>query len=137
MPDVPANRDELVAELRTLVQKLQVQTVLQGWGTGVSLIIERIKKGKQAQRSHTYLLKLDSAARTIQVIPFAKGELPKAQQRYLDVEKENANKPEVQAVLVSVDSVAGLRRAYPNYYLDSVAFSQAVERAIGGQNGKR
>jgi ppGpp synthetase/RelA/SpoT-type nucleotidyltranferase len=137
VPDVPANRDELVAELRTLVQKLQVQTVLQGWGAGVNLITQRIKGKDSPKRSHSYLLVLDSNAKTIEVFPFAKEELPKAQQRYLDVEKENVNKPEIQAVLVSVDSVAALRRAYPNYYLDSFAFSQAVGRAIGVPNGKQ
>jgi len=73
---------------------------------------------------------LDSQKRQIMVQGFSKNLLAQAQQQYLEVEAANVDKPWMQTVLVSVDSVAALRRAYPNYYLDAVAFSQAVERAI-------
>jgi hypothetical protein len=33
--------------------------------------------------------------------------------------------------LVSVDSMAALRRAYPNYFLDTKRFVEELERAIG------
>jgi ppGpp synthetase/RelA/SpoT-type nucleotidyltranferase len=124
VPDTPQDHNALVVELRQLVEKLQVQTALTGWGTGVKVISER-EKG-----AHSYLLILDSRKRNITHIGFTKQELPEAQRRYLKAEEENADKPWIQAVLVSVDSVSALRRAYPNYYLDSQAFSQAVNRAI-------
>jgi ppGpp synthetase/RelA/SpoT-type nucleotidyltranferase len=124
VPDTPTDRTELVRELRELVEKLQVQTALTGWGTGVKVISEREKS------AHTYLLILDSKKRNITHIGFTKHELPEAQRQYLAAETKNADKPWIQAVLVSVDSVSALRRAYPNYYLDSIAFSQAVSRAI-------
>lgn len=40
------------------------------------------------------------------------------------------SRPEVQAVLVSVEDVTALREAFPNYYLDTSAFIQAVHVAI-------
>lgn len=124
VPDTPASKESLVAELRELVDKLRVHTVLTGWGTGVNIMTEKLKA------AHSYLLILDSKQKRIRVQGFEKGQLPLAQQHYLEMEKANAHKPEIQTVLVSVDSVAALRRAYPNYYLDAIAFSQAVDRAI-------
>jgi hypothetical protein len=65
------------------------------------------------------------------------GTTPRAQEDYLESEKANNDKPWIQTVLVSVDSIAALRRAYPKFYLDSFAFSQAVQQAMGGSNGKK
>ena len=107
-----------------MVEKLQVHDALAGWGTGVHVVSEGEKK------AHSYLLLLDSEKRIIAHIGFTKEEFPEAQRRYLQAEKENADKPWIQTVLVSVAKVSALRRAYPNYYLDSVAFSQAVSQAI-------
>lgn len=61
VPDTPVDHEELVKELRELVQKLQVQTALSGWGTGVKIISER-EKG-----AHSYLLILDSKERNISI----------------------------------------------------------------------
>ena len=130
VPDTPTNRAELVAELRQLVEELQVQSAITGWGTGVEIISERAKD------AHTYLLILDSKQRVITHIGFTRNEMPEAQRRYLSAETENVDKPWIQAVLVSVESVSALRRAYPNYYLDSMAFSQAVSRAIYTENAR-
>lgn len=47
---------------------------------------------------------------------------------YLDVEKKIAGST-TDAVLVSVDSMASLRRAYPNYFLDTQRFVEAVIQA--------
>lgn len=126
VPDTPTDRVELIKELRELVETLQVQTAITGWGTGVQIVSERAK-GKGV---HNYLLSLDSKKRIITHIGFTKHEMPEAQRQYLAAEAANVDKPWIQTVLVSVDSVAALRRAYPNYYLDSQAFSQAVSRAI-------
>jgi len=38
--------------------------------------------------------------------------------------------PTRDAVLVSVESLSALRRAYPNYFLDTSAFLESVEEAI-------
>jgi hypothetical protein len=124
VPDTPDDPIDFITELRQLVEQLQVDTVLTGWGAGVNIITT------SAKGAHTYLLVLDSQKKNIRVHGFQKTLLAQAQQQYLEIEAANVDNPWVQAVLVSVDSVAALRRAYPNYYLDAVAFSEAVERAI-------
>jgi hypothetical protein len=50
--------------------------------------------------------------------------------RYLELERRSMNEFGEDAVLVSVDSIEGLRRAYPNYFLDTAVFIGVVEDAL-------
>ena len=49
---------------------------------------------------------------------------------HLDVYKRQIQGSNSDAVLVSVDSMTSLRRAYPNYFLDTNLFVEAVKAAI-------
>ena len=124
VPGTPENKAELVDELRSLIMQLKIEDVLRGWGTAVQ-IWENEMKGADA-----YLLVLDASKKQVTVESFMRGNMATANAKYLEVEKENAGNPDVQAVLVSVDSLVALRTAYPNYYLDTSAFLGAVRRAI-------
>jgi hypothetical protein len=123
VPGTPMGND-LVAELSELYTTLQVHTVLQGWGQAARTLTG-------TRRAHTYLLVLDTNSKNLQVTGFRESELPKASEAYLVAERAARDKPERQTVLVSVDTLAGLRRAYPNFFLDTVAFIEAVQQAIG------
>ena len=50
---------------------------------------------------------------------------------YLAVEKQIGGSESEDAVLVSVDSVASLHRAYPNYFLDMAVFSDLIDEMVG------
>ena len=62
--------------------------------------------------------------------------MPKASDAYLAAERAISDLG-ADAVLVSVESLATLRRAYPNYFLDTHLFIQAVEQIIGKRRRKR
>jgi hypothetical protein len=51
-------------------------------------------------------------------------------ERYSALEKTLAGVDGAQVVLVSVDSIEKLRRAYPSYFLESRVFMMAVKRAL-------
>ena len=123
VPGTPHNKGDLAKEIKVLVDELKIEAVLRGWGFAVKLLKDKLRD------AYAYLLILDIKANTISVQGFQRRELPNASERYLLVEKETAGKPEVQAVLVSVSSMAALQRAYPNYFLDSTAFLEAVRHA--------
>lgn len=55
-----------------------------------------------------------------------------AAEAYRAVETSIGQSPIRDAVLVSVDSLAALRRAYPNYFLDTTAFLATVYEALEG-----
>lgn len=52
-----------------------------------------------------------------------------ASSEYLTAER-NLNTEGSNAVLVSVDSMESLRRAYPSYFLDTRVFIRAVKEAL-------
>jgi hypothetical protein len=53
-----------------------------------------------------------------------------AVQQYAANEKAAARIPGAQVVLVSVDSINKLRRAYPSYFLESRVFLNTLKRAM-------
>jgi len=124
VPGAPEDSIILVEELRELYHTLQVDTVLSGWGAAAQQLTG-------AQGAHTYLLVLDTTERSLNVTGFQEEDLPQASEAYLEAEKAALKKPQMQTVLVSVDTLAGLRRAYPNFFLDTAAFIDTVKQAIG------
>jgi ppGpp synthetase/RelA/SpoT-type nucleotidyltranferase len=125
VPGTPALRAELIEELREVTRQLKADTVLEGLMAGTELV----RTGRQDAQA--FLLELDPTNRRVRATGYGQEELPKASDDYLAVEKRIAGSPEgIQAVLVSVDSIAALRKAFPNYYLDARAFVEAVRQAI-------
>jgi len=125
VPGTPANKIELVAELRVLTAKLNVVNALRGWSYALKQLPE-----KNVTDAVVFLLVLDAVAYTLSTKGFKKEELPQASEAYLAVEKSTASSPGTQAVLVSLDSVHAIRSAYPNYFLDTSAFLTALNVAI-------
>jgi len=82
------------------------------------------------KKAQAYLLVLDSSKMTLNWKAYQRNELPMAAEEYAKAEKENTGKPEIQTVLVSVDSVKDLFRAYPNYSFDTAFFIETVKEAI-------
>jgi len=125
VPDTHANRDDLRRELKTLCKQLNVPDVFYGLSVGLNLTTEK-EEGAVA-----YILELDSDLRQTACTAFVSNEV--AAERYMKLEKENLNKPHIQTVLVSVDSVAALRKAYPSYYLDTNQFTALVADLIASE----
>ena len=127
VPNTPTSTEELVAELRQIVRKENIIESIKSWGGAVHHLTL-----SQTPEAHTYLLVLDSRELTLKARSFGKKELLIAQDEYLREEKRTGDDPRQQVVLVSVDSLSALRKAYPNFYLDTGAFISAVHRAIRG-----
>jgi ppGpp synthetase/RelA/SpoT-type nucleotidyltranferase len=126
VPDTPTDPTELKTAIRELFNELQVEMVLFGITATVQLV--GTETGAQV-----YLLVLDADKKFLEVKPFKAAELVKASEEYLLVEEKYADNPKVQAVLVSADSLVALESGYPNYYLDTTAFLEAVRLAIADE----
>lgn len=129
VPDTPTDKSELVAEIRELYHELQVDLVLYG----ITATVDTVRDEPNAQ---AHLLLLDAERRLLQVKSYRANELANASEEYLLIEQQYADNPRVQAVLVSVDSLASLQSAYPNYYLDTGEFLKAVRQVIGDDRVK-
>ena len=80
-------------------------------------------------KSHYFLLELNPAQNSIEVTTFKLSESKLANDKYLEIEKKIKGQAGAEAVLVSVDSLDAVRKAYPNYFLDTSVFIDLVGQA--------
>jgi len=76
------------------------------------------------------LLILDTSKRNFKVTSFDQEETERAQQAYENAENETEAGPNVQVVLVSVENLDALRKAYLNYYIDTRDFIAEIRKEI-------
>ena len=125
VPGTSSRRKDLKSELREYADRLDVANHLRAYGQALQTLEQ-----PGTQNAHYFLLELDPTAKQIKVTGYKSTELEKASKDYLAVERSIVGKPGVDAVLVSVESLAALHKAYPNYFLDTHVFIQAVKLAI-------
>lgn len=75
-----------------------------------------------------HLIVLDAVERTVSVSSFGKRRLDEANAAYAAAERRASEHPDMQTVLVATSSVEALRRAFPNYFLDTKQFLSALSR---------
>lgn len=121
--NTPNKRKDLKADLRQLSSELKVKATLRGWQATLRYLQDEGTDGD------VYLLDFDIDEYSIKATGFALQQLEEATNQYLALERLIAQGANRQAVLVRVDSMAALRKAYPSYYLDTSAFIDALDRA--------
>jgi hypothetical protein len=125
VPKTPTTLKELRAELREHNRRLDVENHLQTYGYA----LQAVEESSANQRAHYFLLELDATAQKLRIKGYKSSELAQASNDYLATEKDMSTSGG-DAVLVSVESVGALRRAYPNYYMDTHVFIDAVRDAL-------
>ena len=111
--------DELKEEARLLEQKLQIFIKLRGLS-----ITNRHIESATSESADYHLIELsrvDDIWR-VSLTPFTKAQLDFAEQMYELREQKTKNDPNSDVVLVSVGSLKQLKKAYPNYFLDTEEF---------------
>jgi hypothetical protein len=129
VPGTPQDEKMLRSEISTLANQLQVRKKLAAFTQAL-----KIAEDTKTKAAHYFLLSLTPAQGHLAVYGYTKQELEQATAHYLEIEKSQANTPGAQTVLVAVDSLSALKRAYPNYFLDTEVFLSSLARAIG-RNG--
>lgn len=124
VPDTPIGKP-LVAELKHAVAALNVEDRLRAYSASLGAVDIPALKGH-----HYFLLELRPAKASVGVTGYMGKDLQKATEDYLKTELEIEKEPGAEAVLVSVAAMTSLRRAYPNYFLDTNAFLDAMKAAI-------
>jgi hypothetical protein len=128
VPGTPENKDNLIKELRVITTRANIMQSLLGWNDTIHFLEE--EEVSMVGADWAFLMVLDPSKLTLRVTPFGKEEISRAQKQYEMAEKETENDPNVQVVLVSVESLEALRKAYPNYYVDTRDFIAAVQREL-------
>jgi hypothetical protein len=124
----PVDSDELVKELRSFVNDLDVIGAL----TNYRLLLDNVPLGTFEGIPY-FLLELDSRDGRLRIMPYSRREASAASTEYLASERQARFEfaEDRDAVLVSVDSMKALRAAYPNYFADTRRFVREVQRAVG------
>lgn len=126
VPGTPTDRRELTKELAKYAETLNVQNRLRAYGNALRAI------KKRAEKAHYYLLELDPVNNALIVTGFKMAEMREAEEKYEKAELVVRDNPGRDAVLVSVDSVNALERAYPNYFADTRVFVQLLDQELSG-----
>lgn len=127
VPGTPETRGELISELRHYVESLQVGNRLREYGRALHAI------STASDDSYFYLLELNPAKGTLGVSGFALKDALLAERKYAEAEAA-AKDVKGDAVLVSVDSLNALGKAYPNYFADTRLFVELMDQALSGQS---
>jgi len=126
IPGIPEHHNELLGELVEIGTRIDVRRRLRTYATALDVAQDA---GDEA--AHFFLLSLEPAAGRLSVRTFKKSELAEATDLYLKEEQALAEADGAEVVLVSVDSLEALRRAYPNYFLDTAVFFSELHRLTG------
>ncbi len=99
--------------------------------SGFAIAADRITTERGQGGYH--LITLDSAKRTVTIRPFPVSKLEEANLAYAAIESRTKSGEAIEAVLVSAGPVELLRKAYPNYFLDTQVFVRQLQKLIDGQ----
>lgn len=125
VPDTPEKSEERTEELRGIETRERIVDQLEAWNATVGHLEVSRPAG-----ADSYLLVLDIAQGELRIMPFMKRDSLWAYSAYTEEEKQAEGNPARQVVLVSVESLAALQRAYPNYYADTSVFIDAVREEL-------
>lgn len=117
-------RGEIFSKLAKSAADLHVLSKLQGFSIAANHITAQRGAGSY------HLVTLFSETRKVTIQPFPKTQLEQANVEYAKIEERAQRGELVEAVLVSAGPVEALRKAYPNYFLDTHQFVAEINRVI-------
>jgi hypothetical protein len=129
--DTPTDKAELLRQLKNLAKELRVQQLMKHWSKVTTI------RGVQANakaRLFLIVLKPHETQWRLSVTPYGARDAQKAAKERMRLEQESRDSRGMQVVLVSVESIDILRRAYPNYYADTTDFIKALQTALHGSS---
>lgn len=126
MPETPKDEKELYQKIKILEEKLNVRTKMKNWTKSLRLFEDL----KSKRKAHIFLLELDTIQEKLLVTAYTKKQEEKAIMDYANAEKRIYGKKEYDAVLVGADKSTDLKKAHPNYFLDTGEFIRQLEKIL-------
>lgn len=129
VPGTPGDEVILFNKIKKLATKLQVINKIKGWTESIKLIDEIEKK--EVGKRNFYLLNLDINNKELIINTFKRNEEEKATTAYSKAEKEaGSNNTNKDIVLVEAGTTKELKKAYPNYFLDTKEFLSILQKYL-------
>ena len=128
VPRTPRDQTELIDELRKYAQMLEVANRLDALGRTLNIMGEANLK-PSGIKYVLLVLEPNAGNEQLRLYGYRANGLEEATAQY--EHSESLKSEGDDAVLVSVSDAASLRRAYPNYFLDTTVFLQTLNELIG------
>ena len=125
VPGLPIFDRDLAEMIRHYIQTLNVVNSLKTFESA----LKQLPNFEFSSKDHYFLLLLDANSHELEMWGYPLKQMLNAYKHYSQIEKEIRGKGK-NAVLVSVGSVDELKRAYPNYFLNTSIFLDLVDWAI-------
>ncbi|OGI19340.1 MAG: hypothetical protein A3J06_01295 [Candidatus Moranbacteria bacterium RIFCSPLOWO2_02_FULL_48_19] len=121
VPGTPTDKSELRKRIQALAKQLKVVKKMNEWAK-IHKIIEKFEEGTK-DKFDFYLLNLDLTTKELQISAYKRSQEEFANSEYSRLEERMfKNKEDRDIVLVSADTTRELKKAYPNYFLDTKEF---------------
>lgn len=127
IPNTPLNKKELYSQIKEKEKELQVIKIMSGWTEAIRIFE---KAAKEKPKLQYFLLELDIAEEKLNMSGYTKNQEEKAIEDYAKIEKRNQGKKEYDVVLVGADTTNDLKKAYPNYFVDTGEFLINLQKIL-------
>ena len=114
------------SEMKNVIEELNVFDRLLAFKVATKAITEN-KDGVAGY----FIVVLDLEERMVRYSQYRKNQLDQATEHYNRLEEQGKNNPLLDVVMVSANSVSDLKRAYPNYFVDTSAFEKYLRLIYG------
>lgn len=118
------SNEEIYKKVIQDYSKLKIESQLQGFAIAANHIDKKLANSKYQY----YLIQLDLQNRMVNIRQYRFSELSKANEDYTEVERKISLGANLQVVLVSIDKISALSKAYPNYFLDTKDFIKEIKK---------
>jgi len=122
--NTPNNEKELYLQIKKKEKELNVITKMRNWTSSIKLF-----EDLNRSNLHFFLLELDTIQEKLVITAYTKRQEEKAISDYSKAEKNIYGKKEYDVVLVGADTT-DLKKAYPNYFLDTREFITHLNKIL-------
>ena len=129
VPNTPEDEKELISQIKKKAAELKVIKRMKGWARAVEVLGEELHSQSKKKLQY-FLLELDIPESRLLIKGYTKEEEIKAIEAYTRSEKRDSGNKEYDVVLVGVDTITDLKRAYPNYFVDMGDFLHHLEEIM-------
>ena len=128
-PDARYKDIDTYKTMLILSNKLDLENRLSAFNVAVETLTNRKEVG-----ASYYILLLNLEERVIRIARYKKSELEEATSFYDSEEEKYKNDENIDLVMVSAKSLTDLKKAYPNYFSDTVEFSKNLAKVHKANN---
>lgn len=128
VPNTPEDEKELYLQIMQKEKELNVIEKMKGWTSAMSFFDDEINSKKKKVKF--FLLELDILGEKLMISSYLAKEESQAINAYSELEKRHVGRKDYDVVLVGAETTAELKKAYPNYFVDSDEFLSYLKKII-------